>query len=182
MKARARFPTLSHHITNHPEFIDTVYDTAIDSRIGVTTGDTQRQYDLTMYRSNEYMTAKEYFERGVRTEYFGEESRGWEEEERGGTGRGKYVRPLRRMRKVEEGGRRRRCEHRSGSPVAVFNDGSCVVFDKCFICMDAAGDRMVFPCRHTNMCSDCVARLKQCPLCRAPIAYVNPRFPISNSV
>ena len=65
--------------------------------------------------------------------------------------------------------------HRSGSPVAVFNDGSAAVLESCLICMDNAGDRTLLPCRHTSLCADCADRLAICPLCRSDISLVVPR-------
>ena len=66
--------------------------------------------------------------------------------------------------------------HRSGSPAAVFNDGSAAVFEKCIICMDRPGDRTLCPCKHTNICADCSERLHACPLCRSRITAVVSRY------
>lgn len=66
--------------------------------------------------------------------------------------------------------------HRSGSPAAVFNDGSAAVFEKCIICMDRPGSQTLLPCKHTNICADCSERLQVCPLCRSRIRDVVPRY------
>lgn len=65
--------------------------------------------------------------------------------------------------------------HRSGSPVAVFNDGSAAVLETCIICMDRAGDSTLLPCRHTSLCAHCAGLLEICPLCRCKIVLVVPR-------
>lgn len=81
-----------------------------------------------------------------------------------------YTRPLRPLKSQVPQPR-----HRSGSPVAVFNDGSAAVLETCIICMDSAGDRTLLPCRHTSLCADCAGCLALCPLCRANITLVVPR-------
>lgn len=65
--------------------------------------------------------------------------------------------------------------HRSGSPVAVFNDGSASVFENCIVCMDSPGDKTLWPCRHTSICAKCAERLDTCPLCRCSIIARVPR-------
>lgn len=79
------------------------------------------------------------------------------------------------LRSVRRQARVPRHTHRSGSPVAVFNDGSASVFENCIVCMDSPGDRTLWPCRHTSICAECAERLDTCPLCRCSIKARVPR-------
>ena len=41
---------------------------------------------------------------------------------------------------------------------------------ECAVCWDAANEALFLPCQHT-LCRACAARLRRCPMCRAPIAH-----------
>lgn len=79
------------------------------------------------------------------------------------------------LRSVRRQARLPRHIHRSGSPVAVFNDSSASIFENCIVCMDSPGDRTLWPCRHTGICAECAERLDTCPLCRSSIKARVPR-------
>ena len=48
------------------------------------------------------------------------------------------------------------------------------VLPECFVCMDASGDHVLYPCGHGRLCSSCARSCQEaakgCPLCREPFA------------
>lgn len=57
-------------------------------------------------------------------------------------------------------------------PAAAAADDDSDSANACVVCMDAAVDSLVLPCKHMCVCAACGGGLSECPVCRGPIAQL----------
>jgi len=57
----------------------------------------------------------------------------------------------------------------TNSPSSVLDHSTDAQTEKpiiCRICLERLGDSLILPCRHAGFCTQCLAQLHACPICR----------------
>jgi hypothetical protein len=57
-------------------------------------------------------------------------------------------------------------------PSTLVDDSEDSAGGGCVVCMERRVDCLILPCKHMVSCGECSALLKECPMCRGPIAQL----------